>query len=170
MRKQKQYLMVRAMTSQENHFREFFDNSVVAVGWSSVNFTDYDTPEELREAVKESYYPNYIGSNVTMKLNECMRFKRIEIGDLIIIPYYSGIALAVAEKEEQYSDNAVEIDLANQHKVSYLFKDKEVLSVPRNNLSEGLQRRLRVRGRAVSDLSEFFEEIDFLFSNPESYY
>ncbi len=165
----KQYLMVRAMTSQEIHFKEFFGNSVVAVGWSSVNFSDYNTAEELREAVREAYYFDKSGPHVGMNLNECVRFKNIKSGDLIIIPFYSGIALAVAENEECYSDKALAIDLANQHKVSYLFKDEAVLSVPRNNLSEGLQRRLRVPGKTVSDLSEFSEEIEKLFSTPESY-
>lgn len=165
----KQYLMVRAMTSQEIHFREFFENSVVAVGWSSVNFSNYATPEELREAVRTTYYSNKGGPRVGINLNECMRFKSINTGDFIIIPYYSGIALAKAEDEAIYSDNAAKIDLANQHKVSYLYKDGAVLSVPRNNLSEGLQRRLRVPGKTVSDLSEFSEEIEKLFSNPEVY-
>jgi predicted Mrr-cat superfamily restriction endonuclease len=77
--------------------------------------------------------------------------------------------LAKAEEEELYSDFGKKIDLANQHKVTYLYKDGAVMSVPRNNLSEGLQRRLRVPGMSVSDLSEFSDEIDKLFEKPESY-
>ncbi len=165
----KQYLMVRAMTSQEIHFKEFFDNSIVAVGWSSVRFSDYDNPEDLREAVRKYYYSEKSGPLVSKNLNECVRFKKIKTGDKIIVPYYSGIALAIAEKEELYSDNALQIDLANQHRVSYLYKEGTVLSVPRNNLSEGFQRRLRVPGMSVSDLSEFSDEIEKLFENPEAY-
>ncbi|WP_035764962.1 restriction endonuclease [Butyrivibrio sp. NC2002] len=165
----KQYLMVRAMTSQEIHFREFFDNSVVAVGWSQINFTDYSDRELLKEAVKEEYYFDKSGPHVAMNLNECARFSGILAGDLIIVPYYSGIALAIAESEALFSEKAAEIDLGNQHKVSYLYKDGDILSVPRNNLSEGLQRRLRVPGMSVSDLSEFSDEIEKLFSHPDSY-
>lgn len=165
----KKYLMVRAMSSQEIHFKEFFDNSVVAVGWSSVNFANYTNQDELKEAVKKEYYLDKGGPRVAMNLNECLRFKTISAGDYIIVPYYSGIALAVAESEELYSDNAAEIDMANQHKVKFFYKDNAVLSVPRNNLSEGLQRRLRVPGKSVSDLSEFADEIDKLFLNREEY-
>ena len=42
------------------------------------------------------------------------------------------------------------------------------LTIPRDNLSEGLQRRLRVRGSTILDLEEFAKEIDRLFLG-ESY-
>lgn len=165
----KQYLMVRAMTSQEIHFREFFDNSVVAIGWSDIDFTQYGDREELIEAITSRYYVGKRGPQVSRNLNECRRFKRINAGDLIIIPYNNAIALAEAEAGELYSKKAWEIDLANQHKVAYRYKDGAILSVPRKNLSEGLQRRLRVPGSTVLDLSEFSDEIDKLFADPESY-
>lgn len=164
------YLMVRAMTSQEYHFKEFFDNDVVAVGWSGLDFTKYSDEHDLKEIIRERYYSGKYSAHVSMNLNECIRFKNIAAGDYIIIPYYSGIALAVAESEEMYSAKAVEIDLANQHRVAYKYKNDEILSVPRSNLSEGLQRRLRVPGRSVTDLSDFADEIDKLFANPESYF
>lgn len=165
----KRYLMVRAMTSQEIHFKEFFDNNIVAVGWSRVHFEEHDNYDNLRDAVRKEYYSDKSGRLISKKLNECIRFKKIKAGDRIIIPYYSGIALAIAEKEELYSEEAYNIDLSNQHRVSFLNKNGIIFSVPRNNLSEGLQRRLRVPGMCVSDLSEFSEEIDKLFENPETY-
>lgn len=164
------YLMVRAMTSQEIHFKEFFDNDVVAVGWSDIDFTKYPDEHDLKEVIRERYYSGKYSAHVSMNLNECIRFKNITAGDYIIIPYYSGIALAVAESEEMYSAKAVDIDLANQHRVAYKYKNDEILSVPRSNLSEGLQRRLRVPGRSVTDLSDFADEIDKLFANPETYF
>ncbi len=164
-----QFLMVRAMTSQEVHFKEFFDNSIVAVGWSRVRFIESDSPEGLKAAVRAEYYSGKSGPCVSKNLNECIRFKKIKKGDKIVVPYYSGIALAIAEGGALYSEEASEIDLSNQHKVSYLYKDGIILSVPRNNLSEGLQRRLRVPGMSVSDLSEFADEIEKLFENPEVY-
>ena len=164
------YLMVRAMTSQAIHFRTFFDNDVVAVGWSDIDFTKFPDEHALREAIRDYYYSGKSNAHVSLNINECIRFKNIVAGDYVIIPYYSGIALAVAENEELYSVKAAEIDLANQHRVAYKYKDNEILSVPRSNLSEGLQRRLRVPGRSVTDLSDFADEIDKLFANPESYF
>ena len=60
----KRYLMIRAMTSQEIHFKEFFDNSVVAVGWSNVDFTSFSAVDDLIEAVKQRYYPKQGGSHI----------------------------------------------------------------------------------------------------------
>lgn len=164
----RQYLMVRAMTSQPIHFETFFKNSIVAVGWSDIDFSEYEDAE-LREKVKKRYYIDRTGPLVSKNLNECIRFKNIQKGDYIIVPYYSGIALCVAKGKTVYSENAYDVDLANQQKVDYRYKDGKVLSVPRNDLSEGLQRRLRVPGMSVSDLSEFSDEIDKLFDNPETY-
>ncbi len=166
---ERKYVMVRAMTSQPIHFQTFFDNSVVAVGWSNIDFSICKSDEELREKVKAEYYSETSGPLVSKNINECVRFNHLSEGDYVIVPYYSGIALATIEKEKIYSKEAISVDLANQHKVSYQYKNGAILSVPRNDLSEGLQRRLRVPGMSVSDLSEFSEEIDKLFENPESY-
>ncbi len=166
---EKQYLMVRAMTSQEKHFREFFDNSIVAVGWSRIHFNDYTDRNTFVNAIKETYYLDKTGPQVGRNVNECIRFTRINAGDRIIVPYYSAIALAEAVEGENYSEKAFELDLANQHKVSYRYKGEDILSVPRNNLSEGLQRRLRVPGSSVLDVSEFADEIEKLFADPETY-
>ena len=166
---ERNYLMVRAMTSQEIHFRTFFDNSIVAVGWSDVDFSACNGDDDLRQRVKNQYYLNQTGHYVSKKLNECLRFKHILSGDYIIIPSYSGIALAVANKNEIYSLDSQSIDLANQRSVTYKYKEGNILSVPRKDLSEGLQRRLRVPGMSVADLSEFAAEIDKLFDNPDSY-
>jgi restriction system protein len=55
-------------------------------------------------------------------------------------------------------------DLGNQLVVSFVRDtDGDYLTVPREQLSEGLQRRLRVRGNTVADLGEFEEEIGRLF-------
>ena len=165
---ERQYLMVRAMTSQPIHFDTFFKNSIVAVGWSDIDFLQYEDTE-LREKVKKRYYTDRTGPLVSKNLNECVRFKNIQKGDYIIVPYYSGIALCVAKGKAVYSEKAYDVDLANQQKVDYRYKDGKILSVPRNDLSEGLQRRLRVPGMSVSNLSEFSDEIEKLFDNPETY-
>lgn len=166
---ERKYLMVRAMSSQQEHFDEFFKNGVVAIGWKNVKFIEFEKKETLREKVKEVYFPQKNGPKVGMKLNECMRFKGIEKGDYIIIPYYSGIALAVAQGEEWYSESADKLDLCNQHRVEYIRKNGDILSVSRKCLSEGLQRRLRVPGVTVADLTQFSDEIDKLFAKPEEY-
>lgn len=160
------YYMVRAMDSTERYFSAFFDNSIVGVGWSEVDFTGFSTSEELREAVYQAYYVGreHRPQTVSRHLNEVERFKNIQDGDYIVVPYYSGIVLAVADTEERYAADTQEMDLANQRAVQYRYRDGALLTIPRSELSEGLQRRLRVPGNSVSNLYEFRDEIERLFS------
>lgn len=159
------YYMVRAMLSREEDFRIFFDHNVVAVGWSEVDFSKFSDTDALREEVRKEYFSSSdrAAQVISKQLNEVRRFKEIKKGDYIVIPYYSYVALAVAEEGELYETAAYEQDLANQHRVTYRYRDGKILTVPRNELSEGLQRRLRVRGNTVSDLYEFKGEIERLF-------
>jgi len=160
--------MVRAMASLENDFKVFFDNSVIAVGWSDIDFSKYNTEqtENLVEAVKSCYYssPNTFAPLVGKKLNEVRRFHNINSGDYILIPFYNSLRLAIAESKIIYDNNAYDLDLANQRKVAYVYSNATLKTIPRDVLSEALQRRLRVRGSSVSDLYEFKDEIEKLFS------
>ena len=90
---------------------------------------------------------------LSKKLNEVKRFKLIKDGDYILVPYYNYVVIAEATGEEKYSDEDKSQDLSNQKIVRYrLVDDNERLMIPRNELSEGLQRRIRVRGSTVSNL------------------
>ena len=63
-----------------------------------------------------------------------------------------------------YDKSAYDNDLANQRKVRYQYSGDTYKTIPRDVLSEAFQRRLRVRGSTVSDLYEFKDEIEKLFS------
>lgn len=164
------YYMVRAMDQTEEDFEIFFDKSVVAIGWSSVDFTGFDDPESLANHIEEKYYadddrdPRYIGKLT----GQVARFKSIEEGDRILVPYLEGVRLAVASGEERHDEDAGERrDLANQHKVQYLGEDGEPVTTPRKNLPNALQKRLRVPGSFVLDLSEFSDVIEQVFETPD---
>ncbi len=165
----KNYFMVRAMNSQDKDFNVFFENKVVAVGWSKINFSDFQKSDgnKLKAEVRTDYYSlkNWHPPLVSKKLNEVKRFHTINEGDFIIIPYRSSIRLAIAKAEHIYSKEASGLDLANQIKVDYLLTKDDFKTIPRKSLSEGLQRRLKVRGSTVSDLHEFRDEIDQIFDN-----
>ncbi len=160
------YFMVRAMNQTDEQFDLFFKKGVVAVGWSKIDFTAFDV-EDLIPAVEEVYYKpsdGYAASVVGKKKNEVRRFRSIEKGDRIVVPCWSSVALACACGKRHYDPAiAKTLDLSNQIEAEYIKEDGEIALVPRANLSEGLQRRLRVRGSAVSDLSEFSDEISALF-------
>ena len=166
----KGYYLIRAMSQSQDDFDIFFNKNVVAVGWSDVNFCEYDDVELLVNDVYAEYYkddksaPQVIGK----KRNEVRRFKEIKQGDRLVIPSWGSICLAEAEADEFYSTQDSKCDLANQRKVAY-HRDQNgnIIYIPRVNLSEGLQRRLRVRGTTISDLWEFIDEIDSLFKGQD---
>lgn len=159
--------MIRAMVSAQEDFDVFFRNNVVAVGWSDVDFTAYESADTLVQAVMDDYYddgttaPQVVGK----RNNEVRRFKGIRKGDHIIVPYLNSVRLAIACGEERFSlSDGESRDLANQHVVSFVRDDDgDYRTIPREQLSEGLQRRLRVRGTTIADLSEFAEEVKELF-------
>lgn len=164
------YYLVRAMSQSQDDFDVFFKNNIVAVGWSEVDFHQHANVDSLVEKVNETYYsdsdsaPQVIGK----KKNEVRRFKGINKGDRIVVPFWGAICLAVAEQEELYSQQDYDRDLSNQRKVTY-HRDQngKIISIPRGKLSEGLQRRLRIRGTTIVDLWEFSEEIDNLFKGED---
>lgn len=160
------YYMVRAMLSREEDFQLFFTNHVVAVGWSKVDFSLLSDAQAVREAVQKAYYEGdeKAPQVVSKHLHEVERFKSMKKGDYILIPYYSYIALAEAGEREIYSRKDYAQDLANQRSVSYRYENGKPLMIERNALSEGLQRRLRVRGNTVANLFEFKDEIERIFS------
>lgn len=160
------YYMVRAKDQTDEEFEFFFDNEVVAIGWSRVDVRELDTKEEVDEVVGKHYdFWDEAGPRLRgRRENEILRFNSIEEGDRVVVPYHSSIALATVTGEHQYEPEVVEsIDLSNQVKVTYLREDGDIAAIPRDELTEGLARRLRVRGISVNELDEFAEEIEQLF-------
>ena len=161
--------MVRAMASQEADFKVFFEGSVVALGWSRVNFMDHigHTEELIAHVTKEYKYdaPDLWAPSVGRQLNQIRRFMAFEPGDRVVVPYYDGVCLATVSGPRRYDKSAGQTDLCNQIVVDYQMDvaTGQPRVIPRNALSEALQRRLRVRGSTLSDLSEFAEEIDGMF-------
>ena len=159
------YYMVRAMFSREADFQEFLKKDVVAVGWSAVDFSKYNA-DELYGVIWENYYKNSSKrpQTIGLYLSQALMFKNIRENDRIIVPYGSNVLMAEATEVELYSQDARNLDLANQRKVVYKRDGSVPIVMQRNFLSEGLQRRLKVMGRAVSNLNEFGEEIERIFA------
>jgi restriction system protein len=163
----KRYYMVRAQEGASYGFDVFFKNEVVAVGWSHVDFTGFSSDQLLRKTVLDKYYsdPSLHQPWVSKKLNEVIRFKNIRKDDRILVPYYNGIRIAIARDDHKYEKSKLNEDLSNQLEVDYRRNAEGIITIPRYELSEGLQRRLRVRGSTVTDLQEFKDEIDEIFGS-----
>ena len=158
------------MSQSQDDFDVFFKNNVVAVGWSDVNFSQFDNADSLVTKVSQEYYSNGASAPqvIGKKKNEVRRFKRMKNGDRIVVPFWGAICLAEVETDELYSQQDYDKDLSNQRSVVYhRSQSGDVVFIPRDKLSEGLQRRLRVRGTTIADLWEFSEEIENLFKGED---
>lgn len=153
--------MVRPKQQKEDYFNVFFKKNVVAVGWSDYSFKDYSDIEKLFPKI--DYLPKVAPTTAGKWKNQIRRFKHLKKGDRIVVPYYNSICLAEAEEEEYYSKEDFEYDQSNQRAVKYLNKNNKLIVIPRNSLSERLQRRLRVRGTTITNLWEFRNELELVF-------
>ena len=162
------YYMVRMTNATETEYTLAFEKGFVAIGWSEIDLSRYASDIEAAvHAVKGRYYSsgNAAPQMIGRKLSEINRYLKIKENDVIILPYYSGIRIGIAGKRNFYDETLYGMDLANCVNVSFLSaKDHTPLTIARKELTEGLQRRLRVRGMTVSDLYEFGEEIESIVS------
>lgn len=160
------YYMVRAKNQTPEEFDYFFENDTVAIGWSRVDVRDLDSKGEVDHVLADQYgdfWSEAYHSVRGKRENEILRFNSIEEGDRILVPYGSSVALATATGEHRFVPDTG-VDLSNQVIVSYERDDAgDLLTVSRSDLTEALQRRLRVQGSTVSDLSEFADEIERLY-------
>ena len=100
---ERNYYMVRAMESRDEDFEVFFNNNVVAVGWSKVNFKDYDSEDTLREAVYNKCYAKSDKGNsfIGKKINEVLRFADIKEATLKLGGMDVNIAVTSGMKNAQ---------------------------------------------------------------------
>ena len=163
------YYMVRGMDSSEAVFDELLKNEVVAVGWSDLNFTLFKENKATLVNELGKYYFN--GEEISPQKRgrwetQSFRFCTIKKGDRIVVPYNNYIIFAEANGQQIYKPEAKRLDLANQQKVSFLRNNtNDIVKIPRVDLPDKMQRRLRVPGSIVTDFSDFKDIINMIFDN-----
>ena len=150
----------RIGTARDTHIEYLAANDVVAIGWKGLDLT-HASDEEIRQHVAQWYSGSQLGKHCT----QMRRFRDMQVGDDALVPLAYGVLLArIAGEEGSYVPEQGSQHRANQRTVDfYKDDDGEVVVIPRSALSEGLQRRLNVRGTYCQDLADFAEEIDGLF-------
>lgn len=135
-----------------------FADGVVGVGWDWKIFKDFPDAEALLRQMK----PEDLGR----RANQIRRFKAIRKGDVIVVPYsWGAAAICEALGEENYDLRYYDKWGCNQQRVRFpLGPDGQAKLQPRRELSEALQRRLKIQ-MTVVDLGEFKEELDRTLAN-----
>lgn len=133
---------------------QLIGQSRVGIGWSKIDFSALNNAHEAIDLIKAEY------GGISRYSNQIKRFFKIEEGDLIVVTLPHSIAIGVATGDMLFDGDAISMDRANQHKVAFpRDRNNKVIRIPRTELEESFQRRLRVQGMVVNDLSEFSCEI-----------
>lgn len=150
----KKYMLVRSP-------RSLLKSGMVGHGWRQVDFSRFDSADDLINYFKEEKI------NRGRKTNQIKRFFNLSMGDIALVPAEQAVAVVKVDGKKSYDRSAVGY---GSNRVSVTpFQDPlgNIRYVERKVLSEGLQRRLRVR-QSVTDLDIFSDEIGHLVSSLES--
>lgn len=132
---------------------ELVEKSIVGVGWSDHDFSSHPDAESAINAIDADYGIGRWG-------NQIRRFFAIADGDIIVAPLPYSIAVGRAIGPIFSDSDYYKHDRLNQRRVEFpKTKDGQLITCPRTHFSEAFQRRIRVRGITVNDLSEFSTEI-----------
>lgn len=143
---QKRYYLVRTSPN-------LVEQGLVGVGWSDFNFSEIADPEEAIDQINNDYGVGRGG-------NQIRRFFHIADDDVVVAPLPYSVAIGRATGGLIFSPRDYDTDQANQRRVTFPRDlEKNIITIPRSSFSEAFQRRLRVRGMTVNDLSEFSDEI-----------
>lgn len=135
----------------------------IGIGWSKVNFSQFATAKELVKELK-SIHPKFSRARKQVE-----RFFNLKQGDIIIIPSYKSILLAIVSGEKTFNPDFDKGHGANQISVNYLKQaDGKLLRIARSHLTEGLERRLKIY-QAVADLKDFSKELDKLVTQKDNF-
>ena len=132
---------------------ELVNLSIVGIGWSEVNLSAITDVENAIKQIENGYGKGRWS-------NQIRRFCAIQDGDFIVAPLPYSVAIGKATGGIFYNQSFYNHDRVNQRRVEFpLNQLGEVARIPRSSFSEAFQRRLRVMGMTVNDLSEFQHEI-----------
>lgn len=145
------------------NFELLSSKSVVAVGWSNLNFSELTENQAVEKWEILGEESGVDKSTITKKSNEIRRFYSIKEGDRILVPHNNCVWLAFAGSERIYDKKSKALDLSNQLRVSYLKINGVFCDVPIARLSKQLKKKLCLRGTAVTDLGVFSKEIEKIF-------
>ncbi|EDY84863.1 hypothetical protein VDG1235_4497 [Verrucomicrobiia bacterium DG1235] len=138
------------------------NDQVVGIGWDDVNFSDFPDAEILLKQMWDDGWET--GSNT----NTIRRFCGLSKGDLVVVPWWGTIAIGEAVGEATYNSRFSGMMGANQQRVRFpIDYEGNVSMIARTDLSEALQRRLKIK-RTVADLWEFSDEIEKHFTAIDS--
>ncbi len=148
-----------------NNEHLFVPKSVVAVGWSGIDFSSYDDTEKLCDDVRNRYYLDSSPQLAGRKIGEVRRFKSIKKEDILLVPCYRGFYIAKSTGNFIYNIYSSSEDRANQLIVDYIVDDNgNPMVFNRYDKSTALSSKLGIPGFTVLEIweNEIISEVDEL--------
>jgi restriction system protein len=131
---------------------ELVRKSVVGIGWRDTNFATFSSVDSLLQSM----------GGLGRRANAVRRFFTMKNGDIVVVPLHRSIVVGVVDGGLEFHQEHYAIDRPNQRTVKFItaLGKQSLAQISRDELSEKFQRRLRVPGGIVLDISEFNGEID----------
>lgn len=143
--------------------KALIEQNKIGIGWSKVDFSQFTTADDLIKELK-SEHPRFSRARKQVK-----RFFNLKQGDVIVVPSYKSVLLAVVSGEKTFDPDFDDGHGANQISVNYLKQaNGKLLRIARSDLTEGLERRLRIR-QTVADLKDFSNELDKFIAQKDNF-
>lgn len=155
----RRYFMVRSELFQVEKDR-------VAVGWKSINFSQFGSGSDLLRSIREHYGP-------IRSAKQVRRFFEMREGDVVVVPFPKSIAIGIVASPTCNFEPTISREYPNMRAVHFRRQDNQTLLIPRTRLGTALQTRLRAPGLFVNELADFAGELgqllemdsDFTFRN-----
>ena len=148
---ERKYYVIRI----RNDVDKIVNNSRVAVGWSSLNLTEYSNNYEGMVNAYNQIYNIGNASVLSRKRNEIKKLLSVKKGDIIVVPCYKAFYIGECTGEFVFDQNSVEEDLANQLIVNFKkTESNSPIRFQRNNKNGELVKKLSVRGFTILEISD----------------
>ncbi|OUY07776.1 restriction endonuclease [Acinetobacter populi] len=135
----------------------------IGYGRARVNFSTYQSVTDIVQAINEKY-ENGIGRNT----NNISRFFNLQKGDVVVVPLSKAITIGIVEGEKSFDLNLAKDKACNLIAVNFFRTvDGHILRIPRKDLSQGLESRLKSR-TTISNLNIYKDEIHRIIDSIES--
>ncbi|WBA13858.1 restriction endonuclease [Salinivibrio proteolyticus] len=131
---------------------ELISESLAGYGWGCIDMSSFSEFSDLMQYVEDE------NIDIGRQRNQIYRFFHAKPGDVVVVPISRAIVIGVVREGKVHKENGGYG--SNCINVDY-FKDEngEPIKIPRAQLSERLESRLKIR-MTIAPLNEFADEID----------
>ena len=151
---ERNYWMFRSKGSKVRDPKFCIDNNVITYGWSGLKHKLATEPEKALEEIKEHH---------KTQLSMARNFTHIKKGDIVVLPYWGGVAIGETTSDALFKDEWKDGDGPNHFEVKWLCKCYD-----RKNLSSAMQVDLNLPPTFLNLSEKYKQELETLIEKFEA--